>query len=128
MADNRTDNEKKLDNINARANWMFEKLVTQIREAVLWTQFDIAGDLKGKTSIGNEMRWIASNFRTIRASNDAQTKSLIAALAAVAKGEPFDEAKLLAGVQAAAEAGVRAAVDSIQKTETTTVTMKEGSE
>lgn len=109
-------NQQKLDNINTRVNWVFEKLTAQVREAVLWTQFDIAGDLKGKTSLGNEMRWIASNFRTIRASNDAQTKSLISALAAVAKGEPFDEAKLLAGVQAAAAAGVKAAIDSIETT------------
>ena len=127
MADNRSDNEKKLDNINARANWAFEKmpdeLTTKIREAILWTQFDLAGDLKGKTSVGNEIRWIASNFRVTQRMLEAQTKSLISALAAVAKGEPFDEAKLLAGVQAAAEAGVKAAIDSI---ETTVNVKKEG--
>lgn len=38
----------------------------------------------------------------------AQVSNLIAALANVAKGEPFDQAKLLAGVQSAAEAGVKA--------------------
>jgi hypothetical protein len=40
----------------------------------------------------------------------AQIKNLVSALAAVAKGEKFDEAKLLAGVQAAAEAGVKAGI------------------
>lgn len=114
-------NQQKLDNINARANWAFEKSVDEIRESVLWTQFDIAGNLKGKTSVGNEIRWLAHNVRAIQATVDAQSKNLIAALAAVSKGEPFDEAKLLAGVKAAAEAGTAAAIKSID----TTVTFKE---
>lgn len=121
MADTRSPNEKKLDNINERINWVFEKMTAAIREAVLWTQFDLAGDLKGKTSLGNEIRWIASNFRVTQRMLDAQTKSLISALAAVAKGEPFDEAKLLAGVKSAAEAGVKAAIDSIETTTTVNV-------
>lgn len=116
MADNRSANEKKLDNINERINWVFEKMTDAVREAVLWTQFDLAGDIKGKTSLGNEIRWIASNFRVTQRMLDAQTKSLISALAAVAGGEPFDEAKLLAGVKSAAEAGVKAAIDSIETT------------
>lgn len=52
----------------------------------------------------------------------AELAGLVGALAAVNKGEAFDEAKLLAGVQAAAEAGVKNAIDSIE----TTVTIKEG--
>ena len=52
----------------------------------------------------------------------AQVSSLIGALAAVAKGEPFDEAKLLAGVQAAAASGVKSAIESIDAT----VTIKGG--
>lgn len=39
------------------------------------------------------------------ASQNAQIASLIGAIAAMSKGEPFDEAKLLAGVEAAAERG-----------------------
>lgn len=119
-------NIEMLRNINARANWMFEKMVGEIREAILWTQFDIAGDVKGKTSVGNELRWLPFNIRALQNTINAQTSQLISALAAVSKGEPFDEAKLLAGVKAASEAGVKAAIDSIEKTETTTVTMKEG--
>ncbi|MDQ1053164.1 hypothetical protein QE394_001092 [Arthrobacter sp. SORGH_AS 212] len=46
---------------------------------------------------------------------------LVGALKAVTAGEAFDEAKLLAGVQAAAEAGVKNAIESID----TTVTIKQ---
>jgi hypothetical protein len=44
------------------------------------------------------------------AADRAQIKGLVGAIAALAKGEAFDEAKLLAGVQAAAEAGVKAGI------------------
>lgn len=64
-------------------------------------------------------------FRQEVAAQNAQIANLISALANVSKGEAFDEAKLLAGVQAAAEAGVKSAIDSIETTETTTVTIKE---
>jgi len=40
----------------------------------------------------------------------AQISNLVSAIAALSKGEKFDEAKLLAGVQAAAEAGVKAGI------------------
>ncbi|WP_459332406.1 N-acetylmuramoyl-L-alanine amidase [Arthrobacter sp. Hz1] len=65
-------------------------------------------------------------MRQQAASQDAQINSLVGAIAALSKGESFDEAKLLAGVKASAAAGVKEAVDSIEKTETTTVTIKEG--
>lgn len=58
------------------------------------------------------------------AAQAAQVASLIGAVAALSKGEAFDEAKLLAGVQAAAAAGVKSAIDSIETT--TIVTVKEG--
>lgn len=41
----------------------------------------------------------------------AQITNLVGAIAALASGEKFDEAKLLAGVQAAAEAGVKAGLE-----------------
>lgn len=47
---------------------------------------------------------------TQAANTQAQIKGLVGAIAALAKGEAFDEAKLLAGVQAAAEAGVKAGI------------------
>jgi murein DD-endopeptidase MepM/ murein hydrolase activator NlpD len=50
------------------------------------------------------------------AAQNAQIVSLISALANVSKGEPFDEAKLLAGVQSAAESGVKNAIESITVT------------
>jgi len=54
------------------------------------------------------------------AAQAAQVASLIGAVAAVSKGEPFDQEKLLAGVRSAAEAGVKSAIESID----TTVTLK----
>lgn len=57
------------------------------------------------------------------AAQNATINNLVSALAAVSKGEPFDEAKLLAGVTAAAEAGVKNAIESIDTQ--TTVTIKE---
>lgn len=47
---------------------------------------------------------------------NAITSQLISALAAVSKGEPFDEAKLLEGVKAAAESGVKNAIENITVT------------
>ncbi len=57
------------------------------------------------------------------ASQNAQIKSLVGAVAALAQGEPFDEAKLLAGVQSAAAAGVKESIESV--TTTTTAQIKE---
>lgn len=51
---------------------------------------------------------IVAHNQTLIAQQSAQIKALVGAIAALAKGEKFDEAKLLAGVQAAAEAGSRA--------------------
>lgn len=53
---------------------------------------------------------IAAHNQTLIAQSQAQIKGLVGAIAALAKGEKFDEAKLLAGVQAAAEAGTKAAL------------------
>ncbi|KRE79936.1 M23 family metallopeptidase [Arthrobacter sp. Soil763] len=44
------------------------------------------------------------------AAQNAQVVNLITALAKVAGGEPFDQDKLLAGVKAAAEAGIKAGI------------------
>ena len=54
---------------------------------------------------------IVAESQRRQSADAAQIKSLVSALAAVAKGEKFDEAKLLAGVQAAAEAGVKAGIE-----------------
>jgi murein DD-endopeptidase MepM/ murein hydrolase activator NlpD len=81
------------------------------------------GGVPGATSFQSTLAYLDANLNKLVAANDAQTKSLIAALAAVAKGEPFDQAKLLAGVQSAAAAGVTQAIQSIDTT--TTVNLKE---
>jgi hypothetical protein len=54
----------------------------------------------------------------------AQIKGLVGAIAALSKGEPFDEAKLLAGVEAAARRGVETGFESVTRTETTTAKVK----
>lgn len=112
-------NQQKLDNINARANWIYEKLVGLVREAVLWTSFDVQGTVRpkgSKTNLGTEISYMPQYFHNLQTAIDAQTKSLITALNAVAGGEKFDEAKLLAGIKAASEAGVKNAIASIETT------------
>jgi hypothetical protein len=81
------------------------------------------GGMKGSTSLKGLVGYMDTNLGRIinaQAAQDAQIKGLIGAIAALSKGEKFDEAKLLAGVQSAAAAGVKAAVESID----TTVTFK----
>lgn len=63
-----------------------------------------------------------NDIRKQLGAQNAQIAGLVGALAAVNKGEAFDEAKLLAGVKAAAEDGVKNAIESI----TTTVTVQGG--
>lgn len=57
-----------------------------------------------------------NDIRSLVASQNAQLAGLVGALAAVNKGEAFDEAKLLEGVKAAAESGVKNAIESITVT------------
>jgi len=92
----------------------YEDLLAEVKEAKdaaisarkgVW----YGGESQGKTFKYGILPIVAESQRR-DAVNAAQIKSLISALAAVAKGEPFDEAKLLAGVQSAAEAGVKAGI------------------
>lgn len=57
-----------------------------------------------------------NDIRALLAAQNAQVAGLVGALASVNKGEPFDEGKLLAGVQSAAETGVKNAIESITVT------------
>lgn len=61
-----------------------------------------------------------NDIRSQLGAQNGMIAGLVGALAAINKGEPFDEATLLAGVQAAAAAGVKDAIESI------TVTVKDG--
>jgi hypothetical protein len=75
--------------------------------------------MKGTTNLGATVAWLDANLTAIttaQASSNAQIKSLVGAVAALSKGEPFDEAKLLAGVEDAAAAGVATALDSLKVT------------
>jgi tetrahydromethanopterin S-methyltransferase subunit G len=74
-----------------------------------WAGVWDGGSHKGKT-YGYGILPIVVESQRRDAENAAIIKNLISALAATAKGEPLDQAKLLAGVQAAAEAGVKAGI------------------
>lgn len=79
----------------------------------------------GETTLGSTVAWLDSNLQRIMSQNAAQDaiiKNMSLAIAAMAKGEKFDEAKLLAGVQASAAAGVKEAIASIETQ--TTVNLK----
>jgi predicted phage-related endonuclease len=116
-------NQEKLDQVhnqtNDRGAWFF----THIADTILDRQFTIqeADKPDRKTSLRTEVSYLFANFRLVRnmiAENTAVQKTLVAALNSVSKGEPFDEAKLLAGVQAAARAGVGDALASVESTVT----------
>ena len=77
----------------------------------------------GVTNLGATVAWLDTNINGINqklAAQDATIKSLVGAVAAVAKGQPLDEAKLLASIQSKVAAGVADAIKSID----TTVTLK----
>lgn len=81
------------------------------------------GGAKGTTNLMATVAWLDTNLGRVintQAEQNAMIKGLVGAVAALSKGEKFDEAKLLAGVQAAAAKGVADAIDSID----TTVTVK----
>jgi len=64
----------------------------------------------GTTSLGGMVAWMDSNLRNImnqNAAQDAVIKSLVGAVAALSKGQTFDEAKLLDSIQARVEAGIQ---------------------
>lgn len=74
------------------------------------------GGPKGKTSLQSTLAYLDANLNRIvsaQSSSDAQIKALVGAVAALSKGEKFDEAKLLASIQASAAAGVKEAIESI---------------
>lgn len=64
----------------------------------------------------------ASRLEKAVAAQNATINNLVSAVAAVSKGEAFDEAKLLAGVTAA----VKNAIESIETVSETTVTIAKG--
>lgn len=83
--------------------------------------------VSGTTNLGATVAWLDANLTGINqklAASDAKVTALVGAVNAVAKGEKFDEAKLLASIEDAAERGVKAAIDSIE----TTVTLAAGAE
>jgi hypothetical protein len=94
---------------------------TKVAKAVVALKFEKQGGPVGQIGLDGFLAWYDANMvatnKNIAAAN-AQIANLIGAVAALSKGEAFDEAKLLAGVQAAAEAGVKDAIASIETTVT----------
>jgi hypothetical protein len=91
----------------------------EVIDGLLDTKIVRGGGVKGETSLRSTLGWMDANLGRIinaQAATDAQIKGLVGAVAALSKGEKFDEAKLLAGIKAAAEAGVKNAIDSIETT------------
>jgi hypothetical protein len=94
--------------------------------------------VSGTTNLGATIAWLDSNLWGLRnqlAAQDAVIKSLVGAVAALSKGQTFDEAKLLESIQARVVAGlgevddlvaqgVQAALDSIDAN--LTVNLKKG--
>lgn len=92
----------------------------QVVDLMFKKGFARQGGATGTTNLGATISWMDSNLQNILnkiAAQDATIKALAGAVAAMAKGEDFDEAKLLASiaatVEAAAAAGVKEGIDSI---------------
>ena len=144
-------NQQMLDNINARANWMFEKMPDHLRNVILGYKGadgkapkDVYGRIVDapqdtvnallNTKIrsafdGKEYTYrdylVTDNARLnearIRAAaRDAQLTALAETVKALATGQTLDVGALLAQITTASEAGVKAAIESIE----TTVTVK----
>lgn len=78
-----------------------------------------AGGRTGTTTLFSTVAYLDANLdRIVKAevAQNAQITNLVGAIAALAKGQPFDQAKLLAGIQASAAAGVKDAIASIDTT------------
>lgn len=86
----------------------------KIADAVFFKGFARQGPGVTKdTNLGAHVAWLDSNLLGLRnqiTAQQAQVKSLIGAVAALSQGEAFDQAKLLAGVESAAAAGVAEAL------------------
>lgn len=114
-----------LDSINSSGSVEkdeFDMTTTrEVVDAIFSKRFPRGGGVGGETDLGGAVAWLDANFAGVAsrvAAQDATIKNLVGAVAALAKGETFDEAKLLAGVEAAAAAGVKAAITSIDTTVT----------
>lgn len=103
--------------------------VEDVVDGIFEKPFNRAGGQKGVTSLGSTVAYLDANLEKLNAkltAQDATIKALAGAVAAQAKGETFDQAKLLASIQAAVAKGtaegLASAVESIDKT--TTINLK----
>jgi len=115
-----------------------KKAIEEGVTAVLRKEFDRNGRLTNEIWVhqnparkGTDMRgYMVSTYEATvekAAALEAQVTGLVGALAAVNKGEPFDEAKLLEGVaRTAHEAAARGVADAIKSIETTVTLERDG--
>ncbi|QGH74510.1 endolysin [Arthrobacter phage Kuleana] len=98
----------------------FDELMEKLNKIDKTTYNTWAGVWDGGSHKGQKFNYgilpIVAHSQNLEAQNAAIIKNLLGALTAAVKGEAFDEDKLLAGVQASAEAGVKAAIESIKTT------------
>lgn len=90
----------------------YEDLLASIAEVKKIANNTWAGVWDGGSHKGQKFNYgilpIVAESQRRQSVDAAQIKALVGAIAALSKGEKFDEAKLLAGVKAAAEAGAKA--------------------
>lgn len=111
-----------------------DRPLANIAELVWGVQVKLPG---GATrGVATVLGWIDENLNRHAAKTSAQLAAmnatltgLVGAMAAVNKGEPFDQAKLMASVQEAARLGaaegVQGSIESVTRQELTTVTVKD---
>lgn len=100
-----------------------------LRKVIYETPFNRQGPgVSGVTNFGATVAWLDANLTGINQriiAQDATIKSLVGAVAALGKGEDFDEEKLLSSIEARVSAGVQEALDSIESTTTVNIKSKD---
>lgn len=119
MAEELSPNQKKLNDLH----WQITAEGREFNYRYLLSELQFPNAWGDKFSFLTILNGVERRSANIEAMLKAQVENLVKAVAAVAGGEKFDEAKLLEGVRAAAAAGT---ADAIKSIETTVTIQKEG--
>lgn len=122
-------NQKDFDDTNRRVASLHATTADQIFNQAKYPR---RGGIGGETTLGTELSWLPANFAEVkqqivalRAAQEASTKALVGAIAALNKGEAFDQAKLVGAIRSEVAAGVAAGLGSLKVTgELTNVTIE----
>lgn len=134
--------------LNDKGSWLFTHIANTVLDTKIKK---MGGDAKGDTTVRGEIAWIADNFKALHnlnarfrpgiakvqtegdllgtlrrteyntAASMASIENLVKALANVSGGQPFDEAKLLAGIS---DTTRKAFDDALAKAAPAEVTLK----